>query len=144
VLDIYATSVDYKPDVELSQRFFATVQNNMHRATHGHTAAEIIHARADATKPFMGLQRPRPGGIVRKEDAAIEKNYFVATPISPPRGCTTTSPAWRSATAGSSTTSIVANLIGRFPTRLGSELGGRGPDPYGLVFAGRRAWAGTE
>ena len=71
VLDIYATSIDYKPDADLSQRFFATVQNKMHWATHGHTAAEIIHARADATRPFMGMQSTRPGGIVRKEDAAI-------------------------------------------------------------------------
>jgi hypothetical protein len=55
VLDIYATSIDYKPDADLSQRFFATVQNKMHWATHGHTAAEIIHARADATKPFREL-----------------------------------------------------------------------------------------
>lgn len=76
VLDIYATSVDYKPDAELSQLFFATVQNKMHWATHGHTAAEIVHARADATKPFMGMQSTRPGGIVRKEDAAIAKNYL--------------------------------------------------------------------
>jgi hypothetical protein len=64
VLDIYATSVDYKPDAELSQRFFATVQNKMHWATHGHTAAEIIHARSDGTKPFMGMQSTRPGGLV--------------------------------------------------------------------------------
>ena len=76
VLDIYATSVDYKPDAELSQRFFATVQNKMHWATHGHTAAEIVHARADATQPFMGLQSTRPGGVVRKEDAAVAKNYL--------------------------------------------------------------------
>lgn len=76
VLDIYATSVDYKPDTDLSQRFFATVQNKMHWATHGHTAAEIIHARADADKPFMGLLTTRPGGGVRKEDAAIAKNYL--------------------------------------------------------------------
>ncbi len=76
VLDIYATSVDYTPDAESSQRFFATVQNKMHWATHGHTAAEIIHARADADKPFMGLLTTRPGGIVRKEDAAIAKNYL--------------------------------------------------------------------
>lgn len=76
VLDIYATSVDYKPDAEVSQRFFATVQNKMHWASHGHTAAEIIHARADATKPFMGMQSTRAGGIVRKEDAAIAKNYL--------------------------------------------------------------------
>jgi hypothetical protein len=76
VLDIYATSIDYKPDAEVSQRFFATVQNKMHWATHGHTAAEIIHARADATKPFMGMRSTRPGSIVRKEDAAIAKNYL--------------------------------------------------------------------
>ena len=50
VLDIYATSVDYTPDAEVSQKFFATVQNKMHWATHGHTAAEIIHGRADAGK----------------------------------------------------------------------------------------------
>jgi len=76
VLDIYATSVDYEPDAELSQQFFATVQNKMHWATHGHTAAEIVHERADATKPLMGLQTTRPGGIVRKEDAAVAKNYL--------------------------------------------------------------------
>ena len=76
VLDIYATSVDYTPDAEASHRFFATVQNKMHWATHGHTAAEIIHERADAGKPFMGLQTTRPGGIVRKDDAAIAKNYL--------------------------------------------------------------------
>lgn len=76
ILDIYATSVDYQPDAELSQRFFATVQNKMHWATHGRTAAEIVHERADATKPFMGMQTTRPGGIVRKEDATIAKNYL--------------------------------------------------------------------
>jgi hypothetical protein len=76
VLDIYATSVDYKPDAELSQKFFATVQNKMHWATHGHTAAEIVHERADAGKPFMGMLTTRPGGRVRKEDAAIAKNYL--------------------------------------------------------------------
>jgi len=62
VLDIYATSVDYKHDADLTQQFFATVQNKMHFATHGHTAAEIVHARADSGKPFMGLQTTRPGG----------------------------------------------------------------------------------
>jgi hypothetical protein len=76
VLDIYATSVDYVPDAEASQQFFATVQNKMHWAAHGHTAAEVIHERADATKPFMGLLTTRPGGIVRKDDAAIAKNYL--------------------------------------------------------------------
>jgi hypothetical protein len=76
VLDIYATSVDYQPDMELSQQFFATVQNKMHWATHGRTAAEVIHQRADATKPFMGLTSTRPGGIVRRDDVAIAKNYL--------------------------------------------------------------------
>ena len=76
VLDIYATSVDYAPDTEISQRFFATVQNKMHWATHGQTAAEVIHTRADARKPRMGLKTTRPGGIIRKEDVAIAKNYL--------------------------------------------------------------------
>jgi hypothetical protein len=76
VLDIYATSVDYTPDTEMSQQFFATVQNKMHWAAHGHTAAEVIHERADATQPFMGLKTTRPGGIIRKEDASIAKNYL--------------------------------------------------------------------
>jgi hypothetical protein len=76
VLDIYATSVDYMPDTEQSQQFFATVQNKMHWAAHGHTAAEIIAVRADAAKPFMGLQTTRPGGIVRKDDVAVAKNYL--------------------------------------------------------------------
>ena len=76
VLDIYATSVDYTPDAEQSHRFFATVQNKMHWATHGHTAAEVIAERADASKPFMGLLSTRPGGIVRKDDIIIAKNYL--------------------------------------------------------------------
>ena len=76
VLDIYATSVDYTPNTEISQQFFATVQNKMHWAAHGQTAAEVIHARVDAGKPFMGLQTTRPGGIIRKEDVSIAKNYL--------------------------------------------------------------------
>lgn len=76
VLDIYTTSVDYLPDAELSQGFFATVQNKMHWATHGHTAAEIVSERADASKPLMGMQTTRPGGIIRKADAAVAKNYL--------------------------------------------------------------------
>ena len=78
VLDIYATSVDYSPDTELSQRLFATVQNKMHWAAHGQTAAEVIHARVDASQPFMGLKSTRPGGIIRKEDVSIAKNYLAA------------------------------------------------------------------
>ncbi len=76
VLDIYATSVDYSPNTEMSQQFFATVQNKMHWACHGHTAAEVIYERVDAAKPLMGLISTRPGGIVRKEDVSIAKNYL--------------------------------------------------------------------
>jgi len=76
VLDIYATSIDYEPSTEMSQRFFATVQNKMHWAAHGHTAAELIHERAGASKPFMGMLTTRPGGIVRREDASIARNYL--------------------------------------------------------------------
>jgi hypothetical protein len=76
VLDIYGTSVDYDPATEASELFFATVQNKMHWATHGQTAAEVIHARVDAGKPFMGMLTTRPGGRVRKEDAAVAKNYL--------------------------------------------------------------------
>ena len=52
------------------------MQNKIHWATHGHTAAEIIHGRADAGKPFMGMRTTRPGGGVRREDAFIAKNYL--------------------------------------------------------------------
>ena len=76
VLDIYATSVDYTPNTEMSQQFFATVQNKMHWATHGHTAAEIIHQRADAAQPLMGLKTTRPGKIIRREDVSVAKNYL--------------------------------------------------------------------
>jgi hypothetical protein len=76
ILDIYSTSVDYKPDVQLSQEFFATVQNKMHWATHGHTAAEVVFERADSSKPLMGMQSTRPGGVVRRADATIAKNYL--------------------------------------------------------------------
>lgn len=76
ILDIYATSVDYGPDTEASHQFFATVQNKMHWAAHGQTAAEVIHHRADAGKPHMGMQTTRPGGIIRKDDVAVAKNYL--------------------------------------------------------------------
>ncbi len=75
VLDIYATSVDYDPRAEASQLFFATVQNKMHWAAHGQTAAEVIAARADAGKPNMGLVT-WPGNRLRKKDVAVAKNYF--------------------------------------------------------------------
>jgi hypothetical protein len=76
VLDIYATSVDYAPSADASKTFFATVQNKMHWAAHGHTAAEIISARVDADKPFLGMTHVRPGGRVRRQDVAIAKNYL--------------------------------------------------------------------
>jgi hypothetical protein len=76
VLDIYATSVDYSPDTEQSQQFFATVQNKMHWATHGHTAAEIIVERADADQPFIGAEDHHPGGIIRKDDVSVARDYL--------------------------------------------------------------------
>jgi hypothetical protein len=76
VLDIYATSIDYTPDVEISKQFFATVQNKMHWASHGHTAAEVIYERADSARPHMGLRSTRPGGAIRKGDVSVAKNYL--------------------------------------------------------------------
>jgi hypothetical protein len=81
VLDIYATSVDYAPNTEMSQEFFAKVQNKMHWAAHGHTAAEVIHERADASKPLMGLMTTRPGRIIHREDVSIAKNYLNETEL---------------------------------------------------------------
>ena len=75
MLDISATSIDYDPSAEMSQAFFATVQNKMHWAAHGHTAAEIIAARADAKKPNMGLTS-WAGAHPRKDDLSIAKNYL--------------------------------------------------------------------
>jgi hypothetical protein len=77
VLEIYATSIDYDPSAEASQRFFATVQNKMHWAAHGHTAAEVIAERADAAKPNMGLST-WAGSVPRKGDVAVAKNYLAA------------------------------------------------------------------
>ncbi|OGU50467.1 MAG: cell filamentation protein Fic [Ignavibacteria bacterium GWC2_35_8] len=75
VLDLYATSVDYNPDTEISQKFFATVQNKVHWAAHGHTAAEIIAKRADALLPSMGLTS-WSGKTPKKTDVLIAKNYL--------------------------------------------------------------------
>jgi hypothetical protein len=77
VLEIYATSIDYDSNEEISQGFFATVQNKMHWAAHGHTAAEIIAGRADATRPQMGLTS-WTGSRPRKSDVAVAKNYLQA------------------------------------------------------------------
>jgi hypothetical protein len=75
ITDIYATSIDYDPTQEASITFFKTVQNKMHWAITGQTAAEIIVSRADSTRPHMGLTTWR-GAKVRKEDVAIAKNYL--------------------------------------------------------------------
>ena len=75
VCDIYATSIDYEPNTELTQQFFATVQNKFHWAIHAHTAADLIMLRADATKPFMGLTN-YPGSEIKKQDVIIAKNYL--------------------------------------------------------------------
>jgi len=77
VLDIYATSIDYDPNTEMSRRFFQIVQNKMHWAAHGHTAAEIIAARADARKPHMGLTS-WAGARPTQEDIEVAKNYLTA------------------------------------------------------------------
>lgn len=75
VLDIYATSIDYNPDEEVSKNFFKTVQNKMHWAAHGNTAAEIIFRRVDAGKPNLGLTHFK-GKNPTQEEAEIAKNYL--------------------------------------------------------------------
>ncbi len=75
VKDIYATSIDYDPKSEITQKFFQTVQNKLHWAIHHHTAAELIAERADATKPNMGLLSVK-SGKVRKADILVAKNYL--------------------------------------------------------------------
>ena len=75
VLDIYATSIDYDPRADASELFFATVQNKMHWAAHGQTAAEVVHARVDGSKPHMGMTNwlgAKPG----KGEAIVAKNYL--------------------------------------------------------------------
>jgi hypothetical protein len=75
VLDLYATSIDYNPKASESIKFFKIVQNKLHYAVHGHTAAEVIAKRANARKPFMGLLTFSKGGVVKK-DIAVAKNYL--------------------------------------------------------------------
>lgn len=75
ITDIYATSIDYDSQADLSKEFFATVQNKLHFAIHGHTAAELIAERADAEKDNMGLTSWK-GDKVRKSDVTIAKNYL--------------------------------------------------------------------
>lgn len=75
ILEIYALSIDYDPRTEITQQFFATVQNKMHFSAHGHTAAEIIYNRADAARDFMGLTT-WTGALPKRKDAEYAKNYL--------------------------------------------------------------------
>jgi len=75
ITDIYATSIDYDPTQEISLLFFKTVQNKVHWAITGQTAAEIVHGRVDAAKPNLGLTNWR-GAVIRKQEVAIAKNYL--------------------------------------------------------------------
>lgn len=78
ITDIYATALDYSTDAETTQAFFATVQNKLHHAIHGRTAAELIVERADSTKDKMGLTtwRHAPHGKILKPDVVVAKNYL--------------------------------------------------------------------
>jgi len=80
VTDIYATSIDYKVDADLTQKFFATVQNKMHYAVHGFTAAEIIAQRADSRKPLMGLTSFK-SDYITTDDIVVGKNYLTEPEI---------------------------------------------------------------
>lgn len=78
ITDIYATSVDYNKDAPTTKAFFAKVQNKLHYAIHGHTAAELIRTRADSSKPHMGLTSwaSAPEGKILKTDITVAKNYL--------------------------------------------------------------------
>jgi hypothetical protein len=78
ITDIYSTSVDYNKDAEITKTFFAKVQNKLHFAVHGRTAAELIVERADSEKPHMGLTswRKSPDGKILKTDVSVAKNYL--------------------------------------------------------------------
>lgn len=84
ITDIYAQcSIDYDPNSEVTQEFYATVQNKLHWAIHGHTAAELIARRVDASKPYMGLTtwKNAPKGRIRKTDVTIAKNYLAESEL---------------------------------------------------------------
>ena len=78
ITDLYATAIDYDKDAATTRRFYATVQNKMHYAVHGHTAAELIVERADHTKEHMGLTTwaDAPEGKIKKSDVTVAKNYL--------------------------------------------------------------------
>ena len=75
VTDIFATSIDYNPQANLTHLFFATVQNKLHYAAHKHTAAEVVYERVDAKKPMVGMTNFK-GNYITKEDVQIAKNYL--------------------------------------------------------------------
>ena len=78
ITDLYATAIDYDRTAQATRRFYATVQNKLHYAVHGHTAAEVIVERADATRPNMGLTswKAAPHGKIQESDVVIAKNYL--------------------------------------------------------------------
>lgn len=80
ITDLYATAIDYDKNAAATRRFYASVQNKMHYAVHGHTAAELIVSRADSQKPHMGLTtwQDAPDGKIRKSDVTVAKNYLTA------------------------------------------------------------------
>lgn len=84
ITDIYATSIDYNPHIQMTMDFFKTVQNKMHWAIHGHTAAELIAERVDASKPNMGLTswKHGPKSRVHKTDVIVAKNYLTHEELS--------------------------------------------------------------
>lgn len=84
VTDIYATSIDYDPKAQTTRRFFARVQNQLHWAIHGVTAAEVIYHRADSEKEHMGLQtwKDSPNGKIQRFDVVVAKNYLTEDELS--------------------------------------------------------------
>ena len=80
ITDLYATAIDYDKTAAATRRFYASVQNKMHYAVHGHTVAELIVSRADSQKPHMGLTtwQDAPDGKIRKSDVTVAKNYLTA------------------------------------------------------------------
>ncbi|MCI8956100.1 MAG: virulence RhuM family protein [Eubacterium sp.] len=84
ITDLYATAIDYDKNAKATKRFYATVQNKMHFAIHGHTAAELIYERANSGKQHMGLTtwQDAPDGKIKKSDVAVAKNYLTEFELS--------------------------------------------------------------
>ena len=84
ITDLYATAIDYDKDANVTKRFYASVQNKMHYAIHGHTAAELIVERADSSKEHMGLTtwQDAPDGKIKRSDVVIAKNYLTEFELS--------------------------------------------------------------